>query len=99
MPAPCERMKIITGRAIRARAKRWCPQPHRGQSESVPQVYFDEPIAGRYDTDFVDMLQPAVVDPAVSFLARLAEQGRALEFGIGTGRQHRTTPRATRAAR
>lgn len=32
------------------------------------------------------MFDPAVVDPAVSFLADLAGAGRALELGIGTGR-------------
>ena len=32
------------------------------------------------------MFEPAVVDPAVSFLADLAGDGAALELGIGTGR-------------
>jgi SAM-dependent methyltransferase len=32
------------------------------------------------------MFEPAVVDPAVSFLADLAGEGGALELGIGTGR-------------
>ena len=32
------------------------------------------------------MFDPAVVDPAVDFLAELAGGGRALELGIGTGR-------------
>ena len=32
------------------------------------------------------MFDPAVVDPAVDFLAGLAGGGRALELGIGTGR-------------
>ena len=32
------------------------------------------------------MFEPAVVDPAVSFLADLAGTGAALELGIGTGR-------------
>src|SRR3954451_16038196 len=32
------------------------------------------------------MFAPEVVDPAVDFLAELAGTGRALEFGIGTGR-------------
>jgi len=64
----------------------WCPQQHCGQSLPVPTVYFDEPVAERYDADFADMFQLAVVDPAASFLARLAGDGRALELGIGTGR-------------
>ena len=32
------------------------------------------------------MFDPAVVDPAVDFLAELAGDGAALELGIGTGR-------------
>src|SRR5215208_2698585 len=32
------------------------------------------------------MFDPAVVEPAVDFLAELARDGRALELGIGTGR-------------
>src|SRR5881227_677960 len=32
------------------------------------------------------MFDPAVVDPAVDFLAALAGDGAALELGIGTGR-------------
>jgi SAM-dependent methyltransferase len=48
--------------------------------------YFDERIAARYDESSADMFDPAVVDPAVDFLAELAGSGRALELGIGTGR-------------
>ncbi len=48
--------------------------------------YFGEPIAARYDQSAADMFDPAVVDPAVEFLADLAGGGRALELGIGTGR-------------
>ena len=32
------------------------------------------------------MYDPAVLEPAVDFLAGLAGDGRALEFGVGTGR-------------
>jgi SAM-dependent methyltransferase len=52
----------------------------------VPKIYFDEPVAREYDADAADMFEPAVVDPAVSFLADLAGTGAALELGIGTGR-------------
>jgi SAM-dependent methyltransferase len=52
----------------------------------VPKIYFDERIAESYDENSADMFAPAVVDPAVSFLADLAGDGRALELGIGTGR-------------
>jgi len=48
--------------------------------------YFGEEIAARYDASSAEMFQPAVVDPAVDVLAGLAGDGRALEFGIGTGR-------------
>jgi tRNA/tmRNA/rRNA uracil-C5-methylase (TrmA/RlmC/RlmD family) len=52
----------------------------------VPKNYFDEPIAERYETYWVNLFEPAVVDPAVNFLADLAGTGAALELGIGTGR-------------
>jgi SAM-dependent methyltransferase len=48
--------------------------------------YFDEPVAASYDEDSDAMFDPAVVEPAVDFLADLARDGRALELGIGTGR-------------
>jgi SAM-dependent methyltransferase len=48
--------------------------------------HFDERIASRYDETAAEMFDPAVVEPTVEFLARLAGTGRALEFGIGTGR-------------
>lgn len=47
--------------------------------------YFGERIAATYDDDAA-MFDPQVVDPAVDFLVDLAGGGRALEFGIGTGR-------------
>lgn len=52
----------------------------------MPKVYFDERIAARYDADSAAMFEPAVVGSTVSFLADLAEEGDALELGIGTGR-------------
>jgi SAM-dependent methyltransferase len=51
-----------------------------------PPIYFDERIAERYDATSADMFEPAILDPAVSFLADLAGGGAALELGIGTGR-------------
>jgi 16S rRNA A1518/A1519 N6-dimethyltransferase RsmA/KsgA/DIM1 with predicted DNA glycosylase/AP lyase activity len=48
--------------------------------------YFGEPVAARYDESEGEMFDPAVVDPVVDFLVELAENGRALELGIGTGR-------------
>jgi SAM-dependent methyltransferase len=48
--------------------------------------YFDERVAARYDESAAEMFDAEAVDPAVEFLAELAGGGRALEFGIGTGR-------------
>jgi SAM-dependent methyltransferase len=50
-----------------------------------PDGYFDEHVAATYDDDG-PMFDPAVVGAAVDVLAELARGGRALEFGIGTGR-------------
>ena len=47
---------------------------------------FDERVAARYDERTAQMFEPAVVEPAVDFLAELAGDGAALEFAIGTGR-------------
>src|SRR6266404_685793 len=51
----------------------------------MPEIYFDA-RAEQYDADSSDMFDPAVLEPAVSFLADLAGAGAALELGIGTGR-------------
>ena len=48
--------------------------------------YFDERIAARYDETSAEMFEPAVIQPTVDLLVELAAGGRALEFGIGTGR-------------
>ena len=48
--------------------------------------YFGERVAATYDESSDKMFDPAVVDPAVDFLAQLAHGGRGLELGIGTGR-------------
>ena len=47
---------------------------------------FDEWIAEHYEVLWPELFEPAVLDPAVEFLVRLANQGPALEFGVGTGR-------------
>jgi SAM-dependent methyltransferase len=52
----------------------------------VPEEYFGERVAERYDADSADLFEQAAVDPVVSFLAALAGDGDALELGIGTGR-------------
>jgi len=52
----------------------------------MPQNYFGERVAERYDDPADEMFQPAGVDPVVDFLFDLAGGGAALELGIGTGR-------------
>jgi SAM-dependent methyltransferase len=52
----------------------------------VPEDYFSEPVAARYDEDEAGMFDPALVEPVVDFLVELAGDGAALELGIGTGR-------------
>ena len=48
--------------------------------------FFGERVAATYDERSAGMFDPAVVTPVVDLLAGLAGRGRALEFGIGTGR-------------
>jgi len=48
--------------------------------------FFGEREAAVYDDLEAEMFDAAVVTPVVETLANLAGQGRALEFGIGTGR-------------
>jgi SAM-dependent methyltransferase len=52
----------------------------------VSANYFNERIAATYEAKWPELFEPAVVGPAVSFLADLARSGTALELGIGTGR-------------
>lgn len=47
--------------------------------------YFGKEIAEKYDDD-QSIYEPKVLNSAVEFLAKLADGGTALEFGIGTGR-------------
>jgi len=47
---------------------------------------WDAETAAGYDQASEFMFEPAVLDPAVRFLADLAGDGTALEFAIGTGR-------------
>ncbi len=48
--------------------------------------HFDERVAARYDDGLGDWGSPDVIAATVDFLAGLAGDGAALEFGIGTGR-------------
>jgi SAM-dependent methyltransferase len=52
----------------------------------IPEDHFGESVAARYDETSAELFDPAVVEPAVDFLAALAGDGDALELGIGTGR-------------
>jgi SAM-dependent methyltransferase len=52
----------------------------------MPTDHFGAEVAARYDQSHASMFDPAVVEPAVDFLAELADGGDVLEFGIGTGR-------------
>src|SRR4051794_23133179 len=48
--------------------------------------WFDEDVAETYDEDTASTLDPVVLGPQLDLLAELADEGRALEFAIGTGR-------------
>jgi SAM-dependent methyltransferase len=48
--------------------------------------YFDERVAARYDESAGEMFDADAVNPVVDLLVETAGGGRALEFGIGTGR-------------
>jgi len=52
----------------------------------MPEDYFGEHVASRYDEWDAASFAPDVLDPIVDFLAALAGDGAALELGIGTGR-------------
>lgn len=51
-----------------------------------PIEIWDIEAAKSYDTPGVGMFSPEVLEPTVDRLAGYAQNGRALEFGIGTGR-------------
>jgi SAM-dependent methyltransferase len=50
------------------------------------EEFFGEHVASTYDERTAGMFDAAVVEPVVELLTRLAGDGGALEFGIGTGR-------------
>ena len=52
----------------------------------MPENYFVGPIASEYEARWPHLFDPAVVGPAVDFLAARAGHGPVLELGIGTGR-------------
>ena len=52
----------------------------------MPENYFGEDVAARYDDPSDGMFAPSAIAPVVDLLADLAGDGAALELGIGTGR-------------
>ena len=52
----------------------------------MPEDYFGEEVAARYDDPASSMFDPDVLGPTVDLLAELAGDGPALEFAVGTGR-------------
>ena len=62
------------------------PVPAGGRVGRMPESHFDEWTAQRYADLWPELFDPAVIEPAVRFLAEAAAGGPALEFGIGTGR-------------
>lgn len=52
----------------------------------MAETRFDDWVAQRYQTLWPELFEPPLLDAAVAFLAELTQRGRALEFGIGTGR-------------
>ena len=52
----------------------------------MPENYFVGSVASGYETKWPHLFDPAVVDPAVDFLAQHAGTAAALELGVGTGR-------------
>src|SRR5207247_1378908 len=62
------------------------PPASRPPRRRMPNDYFGEEVAARYDETSDDMFEPGVVNATVDFLAELAGDGAALELGIGTGR-------------
>jgi trans-aconitate methyltransferase len=52
----------------------------------MPDDYFGERVAERYDEPQGELFGPAAIEPAIDLLAELAGDGAAVEFGIGTGR-------------
>lgn len=52
----------------------------------MPEDFFGEAVAARYDESTGEQFDPAVIAATVDFLAALAGDGPALELGVGTGR-------------
>lgn len=53
---------------------------------SQPDEHLNAVVAAAYDAAVADRFAAEAVDPAVAFLAGLADGGSAVEFAVGTGR-------------
>ena len=60
--------------------------PSRHPQSSILEDHFGEEVAARYDDDDSERFRSEAIDPTVEFLASYCAGGKALEFGIGTGR-------------
>ena len=58
----------------------------RGGATVIGVDHFGDEVAATYDDSTGEEFRPEVIASTVDFLAGLAGSGRALEFGIGTGR-------------
>jgi len=52
----------------------------------VPEDYFGEDVAARYDEGFGPQFDPEVIERTVEVLVELVGDGAAIEFAVGTGR-------------
>src|SRR4051794_33503906 len=63
-----------------------CSSAPARAKRQLPEDYFGEDVAARYDDSESPMFGPETIEPTVELLAELAGDGGALELGIGTGR-------------
>ena len=76
---PLRRIELVSAGTCRTGA-------HEGNTVLMPQNLFTGNKATYYDSGSPEMWDPVVLDATAEFLTGLAQGGRALEFGIGTGR-------------
>ena len=65
---------------------RWPDDVGGCHSRAVPDDFFGEDVAARYDQSSSAMFAPEALRPVVDALAELAGEGAALELAVGTGR-------------